>query len=73
MKATKTVQLSRQEIRTIGLAATTLAEIEQARQMLQGWQRAHPEEPQPSDVFEQLYMLEDAWRILVAEPAALAA
>jgi len=67
------VQFSRQQIRAIGLAATTLAEISQARLLLQRWQEAHPEEPKMADIFGQFYILEDAWYTLAAEPAAVAA
>ena len=72
-KVNDVAQFSRQQIRTIGLAATTLAEINQARLMLQKWQEAHPAEPKMSDIFGQLYILEDAWYTLAAEPAAVAA
>ena len=58
---------SRQQMRSLGLAATTQAEIEQARQMLSDWQDAHLEEPRMTDVFEQLYIMEDAWQSLAAE------
>lgn len=61
--------LSRRQIRAIGLAATTPAEIEQARRVLLEWQLTHPEEPKMSDVFGQLYILEDAWQTLAAETA----
>ena len=64
------VGFSRQQVRSLGLAATTQAEIEQARQMLAEWQQAHPEEPRLTDVFEQLYVMEDAWRSLAAEPGS---
>ena len=73
MKTIDTSQFSRQQIRTIGLTATTQAEIEQARQMLQEWQSAHPNEPMMADIFEQLYILEDAWHTLAAKPAQRAA
>lgn len=73
MKTNPLSQFSRQQVRAFGLAATTQAEIAQARQMLQDWQSAHPSEPQMFDVFEQLYVMEDAWRTLAAEPADLAA
>jgi hypothetical protein len=68
LKANDVTQFSRQQIRALGLAATTQAEIEQVRWMLQEWQQAHPEEPRMSDIFEQLYILEDAWHTLAAEP-----
>lgn len=70
LTANDVAQFSRQQIRTLGLAATTQVEIEQARQMLREWQQAHPEEPKMSDIFEQLYILEDAWRTLAAETRA---
>ena len=73
MKIMKASQFSRQQIRRFGLAATTQTEIDQARQMLQDWQNSNPNEPKMLDVFEQLYVMEDAWRSLVAEPADLAA
>ena len=69
MPDTDVTQFSRQQSRAFGLAATTQDEIRQARRMLQEWQAAHPEEPKMPDVFEQFYMLEDAWRTLAAEPA----
>ena len=68
-----TARFSRQQVRSLGLAATTQAEIEQAQQMLTEWQQAHPEEPRLTDVFEQLYVMEDAWRSLAAEPTPQAA
>lgn len=70
LKADSVAQFNRQQIRAVGLAATTQAEIEQARRMLQEWQQTHPEEPKMSDIFEQLYILEDAWRTVAAEPLA---
>lgn len=73
MKTNDLSQFSRQQVRTLGLAATTLTEIAQARQILEEWQCAHPSEPPMFDVFEQLYIMEDAWRTLAAEPADLAA
>lgn len=73
MKAKDTAQLSRQQVREIGLAATTQLEIEQARQVLEEWQDAHPNEPMRFDIFEQLFMLEDAWHDLAAEHAELVA
>ena len=68
MKTIDATRFSRQQVRSLGLAATTQAEIEQARQMLTEWQQTHPEEPRLTDVFEQLYVMEDAWRSLAAEP-----
>lgn len=68
MKTIDATRFSRQQVRSLGLAATTQAEIEQARQMLTEWQQAHPEEPRLTDAFEQLYVMEDAWRSLAAEP-----
>ncbi len=73
MKTNNVSQFSKQQVRNLGLAATTQVEIKQARQMLQEWQSAHPDEPQMYDVFEQLYIMEDAWRILAAELTELAA
>ena len=73
MKTNNFPQFTKQQVRNLGLAATTQPEIAQARQMLQEWQSAHPNEPQMHDVFEQLYVMEDAWRTLAAEPAELAA
>ena len=59
--------LSRHQVRSIGLSATTLGEIRYARQILLAWQEAHPEEPKMADVFEQLYIMEDAQCILAAQ------
>ena len=73
MKIAEVIQLGRQQIRTIGLAATTQTEIEQARQILREWQTAHPEEPEMADIFEQLYIMEDAWQTLVSQPINRAA
>jgi hypothetical protein len=44
------------------LDATTLSEIEAARQALRDWIRAHPEDEDLSDSFEQLSLLEGAAR-----------
>ena len=65
-----TAQLSRQQVRQIGLAAATLDEVRKARQVLEEWQATHPSEPVMFDIFEQLFMLEDAWHSLAAELAA---
>ncbi len=70
MKVENAAQLSRQQVRVIGLGATTQTEVKQARQMLEEWQAAHPCEPMMFDIFEQLYILEDARRSFDAEPAA---
>lgn len=70
MKTIDAARFSRQQVRSLGLAATTQTEIEQARQILGDWQSAHPEEPVLKDVFEQLYIMEDAWRSLAAEPVS---
>lgn len=68
MKENVTVsRYSKKEIRNIGLSATTLAEIQHARQVIREWQTAHPEEPKMYDVFEQLYIMEDAARTIAAE------
>ena len=72
MKTKDTAQLSRQQVRRIGLAAMTQIEVQQARQVLEEWQEAHPNEPVMFDIFEQLYILEDAWQSLAAEPAGAA-
>jgi hypothetical protein len=71
MKAIDAARLSRQQVRSLGLATRT--ETKQARQILKDWQDAHPEEPALKDVFEQLYIMEDAWRRLAAEPTPQAA
>ena len=73
MKTNNVTQFSRQQVRALGLAATTQAEIDQARQILGEWENAYPEQPKLADVFEQLYIMEDAWRSLAAEPVSLAA
>ena len=73
LQANEVAKFSKQQIRTIGLTATTQTEIEHARQILGEWQKAHPKEPKMADIFEQLYILEDAWHTLVAEPAEMAA
>lgn len=73
MKTIDAARFSRQQVRSLGLAATTQTEIEQARQILRDWQDAHPEEPALKDVFEQLHIMEDAWRSLAAEPTPQAA
>ena len=70
MKTKNMTEFSRQQVRSLGLAATTQAGIEQARQMLTEWQQTHPAEPKLIDVFEQLYLMEDAWRSVAAEPAS---
>lgn len=44
------------------LDATTLSEIEGARQALREWVRAHPGDEGMSIAFEQLSLLEDAAR-----------
>lgn len=67
MKTTDTARFSRQQVRSLGLAATTQTEIEQARQILKDWQDAHPEEAALKDVFEQLHVMEDAWCSLAAQ------
>ncbi len=67
MKDSYIAPLSRERVASIGLSATTLAEIQHARQLIREWQAAHPEEPKMYDVFEQLYMMEDAANILAAE------
>ena len=73
MKTSDMTDFSRQQVRSLGLSATTPQEIDQARQMLSHWQEAHPEEPKLADVFEQLYIMEDAWRSLAAESNSQAA
>ena len=70
MKTSSMAEFSRQQVRSLGLAATTQAEIDQVRQILKDWQDTHPEEPKLTDVFEQLYLMEDAWRSLAAEPSS---
>ena len=65
-----TLQLSRDQVADIGLSATTLDEIHHARQLIRAWLTDHPEEPKMYDVFEQLYMMEDAARIIAAEEQA---
>ena len=52
------------------LSATTLAEIHQARLILRQWKQDHPEDLGVGDGFEQLYMMEDAARIIAAEEQA---
>lgn len=49
------------------LSATTLEEIHQARQALRQWKQAHPDDLGIGDGFEQLYIMEDAVRIIAAE------
>lgn len=73
MRIINAARFSRQQVHSLGLAATTQTEIEQARQILRDWQDAHPEEPVLEDVFEQLYIMEDAWRSLAGESTPLVA
>ncbi len=54
--------LTRDEIARVGLSASGLQEVAEARRALHEWERAHPDEPKMYEVFEQLYMMEDAAR-----------
>ncbi len=54
--------LTHDEIVRVGLSASGLQEIAEARRALHEWERAHPDEPKMYAVFEQLYMREDAAR-----------
>lgn len=67
MKDSYVAPLSRERVASIGLSATTLVEIQHARQLIREWQAAHPDEPKMYDVFEQLYMMEDAAHTIAAE------
>lgn len=47
--------------------ATTLAEVEDAWQLLRGWLRDHPEDEDMRDLFEPLYVIRDELQRLAAE------
>ena len=55
-----TANLTKYDVRRNTLSATTLAEIEDAKQTLRAWLIAHPEDENMRDSFEQLYMMEEA-------------
>ena len=62
--------LTREEVARFGLASRGIEGVAQAREVLFAWERAHPDVPRMYEVFEQLYMMEDAARGMAEEEEA---
>lgn len=64
------IKEARERVLDLVLGAMTLEEIAAARQALQEWMKAHPEEEGMRHGFEQLSLMEDAAHDQKAEKAA---
>ena len=63
--------MTRDQVADQALSATTLEEIEQARQALRAWKAEHPQERILYECFEQLAMMEEAAHFMAAEKARM--
>lgn len=72
------IDQAREQVTKIVLSARTLSEIENAKQVLREWMKAHPEEQGMRAGFEQLYTIqeiieeEEAERVDAKLPPAMA-
>jgi hypothetical protein len=53
------IDAAREQVTKIVLSARTLSEIDAAKQVLRKWLKAHPEEQEMRDGFEQLYTIQE--------------